>query len=51
MHVTEGVVLLDSHIALDMTDLHFVVHPGAALVFKAPGLTLKRSQVSKCHLR
>eukprot|EP00752_Nemacystus_decipiens_P016725 g14963.t1 len=47
VEVAQGEVFLYSDKAMEMTNVHFVVHPGATLVLNAPALNFKRTHVTE----
>ena len=44
MHVNKE-LMLRSHAVIETTNIHFVVHQGAALLFHAPAMTIARDEV------
>eukprot|EP00752_Nemacystus_decipiens_P017279 g15481.t1 len=51
VEVAQGKVILYSHNPVEMTNVHFIVHPGATLALYAPALEFKRTHVTEDHHR
>ena len=49
MHVRKE-LMLRSHAVIETTNIHFIVHKGATLLFRAPAMTIARDEVRIAYL-